>query len=109
MSLAEDIECQVGYLENCMENCYDNAKRKIWETKDGRKIPYSKMTTSHLINTITFITRKPKDHWMYAHLEGLQDEYTNRVIKMKYDKDTDSVYKYLKDGRWKNYIMKMVM
>ena len=81
MSLAEDIESQVACLEATMEDCYDNAKRKIWETKNGCKIPYSKMTTSHLTNTIKFITRKSKDHWMYAHLEGLQDEYNNRLVK----------------------------
>ena len=79
MSLAEDIEYQIGYLENCMENCYDNAEKNIWETRDGRKIPYSEMTTTHLTNTINFVKRKSKDHWMRVHLFGLQNEYKKRL------------------------------
>ena len=79
MSLAEDIEYQIGYLENCMENCYDNAEKNIWETRDGRKIPYSEMTTAHLTNTINFVKRKSKDHWMRVHLPGLQNEYKKRL------------------------------
>jgi len=82
MSLAEDIEYQVGCLEATMEDCYDDAKRKIWKTKDGRKIPYSEMTTTHLKNTINFIKRNPKNHWMRAHLSGLQNEYKNRQKKL---------------------------
>ena len=78
MSLAEDIEYQVGYLENCMENCYDNAEKNIWETRDGRKIPYSEMTTTHLNSAINFVKRKSKNHWMCAHLPGLQNEYKKR-------------------------------
>ena len=78
MSLAEDIEYQVGYLEDCMENCYDNAEKNIWETRDGRKIPYSEMITTHLNNTINFVKRKSKDHWIRAHLPGLVNEYKKR-------------------------------
>ena len=83
MSLAEDIEYQVGYLEDCMENCYDNAQHSIWETRDGRKIPYSEMTTTHLNNTINFVKRKSKNHWMRVHLSGLQNEYKKRHKPIK--------------------------
>ena len=79
MSLAEDIEYQVDYLEAIMEDCYNDVKRKIWKTKDGRKIPYSEMTATHLNNTINFIKRKSKDHWMRVHLFGLQNEYKKRL------------------------------
>ena len=79
MSLAEDIEYQVACLEATMEDCYDNVEKNIWETKDGRKIPYSEMTITHLTNTINFVKRKSKDHWMRVHLFGLQNEYKKRL------------------------------
>ena len=79
MSLAENIEYQIGYLENCMENCYNNTEKNIWGTRDGRKIPYSEMTTTHLTNAINFVKRKSKNHWMHVHLPGLQNEYKKRL------------------------------
>ena len=89
MSLAEDIEYQVGCLEATMEDCYDDAKRKIWKTKDGCRIPYSEMTTTHLTNTINFVKRKSKDHWMRVHLPGLQNGYKKRL-----ELRTPSSFKY---------------
>ena len=79
MSLAEDIEYQVACLEATMEDCYDDAKSKIWKTRDGLKIPYSEMTTTHLNSAINFVKRKSKDHWMRVHLSGLQNEYKKRL------------------------------
>lgn len=33
------------------------ARKGIWETKDGRKIPVEEMTTSHIRNTISMLKR----------------------------------------------------
>ena len=36
-------------------------KEKIWTTKDGKEIPYSKIEDRHLLNILAMIKRKAKE------------------------------------------------
>lgn len=43
----------------------ENAKKRIWKTRDGTMIPVSKMTESHIKNAINYIKRND-DYDLYG-------------------------------------------
>ena len=64
MQLYHDIEVQ--------------AKNKIWTTKDGTKIPVSKMTDSHILNTINLIKRKDRHDYYLPWIKVFEEEMRRR-------------------------------
>ena len=51
----------------------------IWETRDGRRVPVSKMSDSHLANAINLILRKQT--WRREYLDRLLLETEIRALK----------------------------
>ena len=66
MSLGEDYIAELS-VESALKyfKIKSDAEKGIWITKDGRKIPIEKMTTSHIENTIKLLERKNiMDLWL---------------------------------------------
>ena len=54
------------------------AKSKIWTTKDGTKIAVKDMTDSHIRNTINWIKRKDKYDYYLPWIKVFEEELTGR-------------------------------
>lgn len=51
------LKRRVKNINNKLPKALKEYKVKVWKTKDGRELPVSKMTDSHLINTIKMCRR----------------------------------------------------
>ena len=59
----------------------DEAKSKIWTTRDGSKIPVENMTTSHIKNTIAHIKRIDKIDFLEPWVRVFKEELKRRGEK----------------------------
>ena len=65
-------------------------KEKVWRTRDGTDIPYSKLTNGHLLNILTWVKRvasagidvEVEDGGMFGSFDEFPSEPT-RMVKMK--------------------------
>lgn len=53
-------EMMAESLEDEMLDFHLAKNRKVWQTKDGRKIKIEDMETSHIENTINYLSRNDK-------------------------------------------------
>ena len=58
----------------------EEAKLKIWTTKDGTKIPVRDMADSHIQNTINLIKRRDKYDYYLPWLKVFEEELKDREL-----------------------------
>lgn len=51
----DDMEAGAAMYESWREQLYDLADKRLWRTKDGRTIPISGMSDSHINNCLRII------------------------------------------------------
>ena len=62
-----------GFGVEFIPDHYENARNRIWLTKDGDEIEISQMKTSHINNSINMIERRNLSD-MYCYIEPLKLE-----------------------------------
>ena len=56
----------------------DSSRQKVWQMKNGKRIHVSKMTISHLKNTINMLKNKSNAQKYQPWIDTLQKELDNR-------------------------------
>ena len=86
MSYHDDFECYCPELDKYFaemqiyHDIEEEAKSKIWTTKDGTKIPVRDMTDSHIQNTINLIKRMDKYDYYLPWLKVFEEELRDRKL-----------------------------
>ena len=71
-------------LEDYQKWCrkYESFREEyIWETRDGTKIPVSRMSDTHIQNSINYC--KKRKGWRTGWIKALNQEQTYRELKKK--------------------------
>lgn len=90
MSLGEEIleEIEIDYaaLQIQIES---DAKRGVWTTRDGLKIPVTEMTSEHIKNTIVMLERNDAYDLYLPWINRLQHELDERSKAERYERIHD--------------------
>ena len=81
MSLGEDIkvESYIDYL-TWLNDIKVSAQSKIWTTKTGSRIPVSRMSSRHIINTVKLLRSKNQNDEFEPWITVFKQELSSRGI-----------------------------
>ena len=80
LALEQKIESNL-YWTNLYQKIEQDAFEGIWTTRDGRKVPVSRMSIGHIRNAINMLDKIDKTDLFYPWVYRFKDELRRRGIK----------------------------